>query len=81
MLYSAGSIKCDVRQTSRDTGSIVGMYRCLMTRRMLHIVCHRGESGAAIEDDVLSHGVHCSTNLYSQYETGFAGFAAPRAVR
>jgi hypothetical protein len=53
---------------------------CLL-RSILHIVYHRVESGAVIEDDVLSHGVHCFSILYSQYETGFAGFAARRDVR
>jgi hypothetical protein len=52
------------------------MYCCPMIRCTLHIVYHRVESGAVIEDDVLSHGVHCSSNLYCQYETGFAVFAA-----
>jgi hypothetical protein len=37
--------------------------------------------GVVIEDDVLSHGMHYFSNLDSQYETGFAGFAALRAVR
>jgi hypothetical protein len=39
------------------------------------------ESRAVIEGDVLSHDVHCFSNLYSQSETGFAGFAVPRAER
>jgi hypothetical protein len=62
---------------SGDTGSFVGMHCCLMIRRMVLIVYHR-RVGVVIEDDVLSHGVHCFSNLY---ETGFAGFAARRAVR
>jgi hypothetical protein len=57
------------------------MHCCLMIRRMVHIVYQPSRVGVVIEDDVLSHGMHCFSNLDSQYETGFAGFAARRAVR
>jgi hypothetical protein len=36
------------------------------------------ESGDVIEADVLSHGVHRFSTLYSQYETGFSARRAKR---
>jgi hypothetical protein len=57
------------------------MHCCLMIRRKVRVVFSPSRVGVVFQDDVLSHGVYCFSNLYSQYETGFAGFAARCAVR
>jgi hypothetical protein len=79
VLYSAGSIYFDVRRNLVTQGVCWNAMLSYDTPYSTHCLSP-SRVGVVIEDDVLSHGVHCFSNLYSQYETGFAGFVARRAV-
>jgi hypothetical protein len=79
-LYSAGSIYCDVRRRLVKQGVCWNALLSSDTPYGTHCLLP-SRVGVVSDDDVLSHGMHCFRNLDTQYETGFAGFAARRAVR